>query len=796
MSQLVEGQILDGRYRIGATIAHGGMSTVYCATDLRLDRRVAAKVMDPRFVDDESFRIRFEREARAVAHLNDESLVNVYDQGTDPAGHVFLIMEFIDGGTLRELLRERGPMPPHAAAVVMRSVLRALSVAHSRGMVHRDIKPENVLISFYGRVKLADFGLVRAAADAKVTSNSVIVGTVAYLAPEQVTGESISPASDVYSAGILLFELLTGTTPFIADTSLGVAMKRLNEDVPPPSELIDGVPEEFDELVARACARRPEDRFESAEEFADALEDIVYELDLPPFRVPSPVNSAAANAAAIEDPIPDIRRPVPRDNDQVDDHHDTAETTPERFGHDDYAGYGLSTDTPGYPEAPPPPGPPNIFADFDDPDAGRTRTFDRHDGYIAADWEIPESQPGAPVPAGVSDAPEYPLPPDTQGAQYPQHPQPRSAQTQTPKSRRATRQRTRRGCALWLIIALVATLGMGLGAWWLGSGRYGEVPSITGLSQPQAMTAISEAGFEPVVDERYDNDVAVSQIIGSDPLAGARVVRGDDVRVLVSLGRPTVPAYPANHSKEVFSAALAKRTLKEEVGDPVFSDDVSTGGLVFAVPAPGQTVEVGSVVTVHYSKGPAPVKVPKIVGLQEDEARELLSKAGLEVREVSAEFSSSAEPEEVLSVSPEEGTGLERGSSVTLTINNGIEVPNVVGKSEDAARQILQREGIEVSEVKDASSSSRDYGRVDAVSPSAGRLVNPNDATVTLTVSRAVKVPQLLGKTVAQARREAEKQHLQLDIDGSANNDDRIVLQSPRPGAKATAGDSISVSTL
>ena len=796
MSQLVEGQILDGRYRIGATIAHGGMSTVYCATDLRLDRRVAAKVMDPRFVNDESFRIRFEREARAVAHLNDESLVNVYDQGTDPAGHVFLIMEFIDGGTLRELLRERGPMPPHAAAVVMRSVLRALSVAHSRGMVHRDIKPENVLISFYGRVKLADFGLVRAAADAKVTSNSVIVGTVAYLAPEQVTGESISPASDVYSAGILLFELLTGTTPFIADTSLGVAMKRLNEDVPPPSELIDGVPEEFDELVARACARRPEDRFESAEEFADALEDIVYELDLPPFRVPSPVNSAAANAVAIEDPIPDIRRPVPRDNDQVDDHHDTAETTPERFGHDDYAGYGLSTDTPGYPEAPPPPGPPNIFADFDDPDAGRTRTFDRHDGYNPTGWESPEPSGGVLVPADVPGAPEYPLPPDTQGTQHPQHPQPRSAQTQTPKSRRATRQRTRRGCALWLIIALVATLGMGLGAWWLGSGRYGEVPSITGLSQPQAMTAISEAGFEPVVDERYDNDVAVSQIIGSDPLAGARVVRGDDVRVLVSLGRPTVPAYPANHSKEVFSAALAKRTLKEEVGDPVFSDDVSTGGLVFAVPAPGQTVEVGSVVTVHYSKGPAPVKVPKIVGLQEDEARELLSKAGLEVREVSAEFSSSAEPDEVLSVSPEEGTGLERGSSVTLTINNGIEVPNVVGKSEDTARQILQREGIEVSEVKDASSSSRDYGRVDAVSPSAGRLVNPNDATVTLTVSRAVKVPQLLGKTVAQARREAEKQHLQLDIDGSANDDDRIVLQSPRPGAKATAGDSISVSTL
>lgn len=785
MSQLVEGQILDGRYRIGATIAHGGMSTVYCATDLRLNRRVAAKVMDPRFVDDESFRIRFEREARAVAHLNDESLVNVYDQGTDPAGHVFLIMEFVDGGTLRELLRQRGPMPPHAAAVVMRSVLRALSVAHSRGMVHRDIKPENVLIASDGRVKLADFGLVRAAADAKVTSNSVIVGTVAYLAPEQVTGESISPASDVYAAGILLFELLTDTTPFIADSSLGVAMKRLNEDVPPPSELIDGVPEEFDKLVARACARRPEDRFETAEEFGDALEDIADKLALPPFRVPSPVNSAAANAAAVEGLTEDFRRP-----DHFADRHDTAETAPERFGQDEY---GLSTDNPRGPASATPPASPPLFADLDDSNSNQTRTHNRHDGYFAANWDTPEPQTARPVPAEISGGPAYPQSPHTQG---PQHPQPRSAQTVPPKSRRATRQRTRRGCALWLIIALVATLGMGLGAWWLGSGRYGEVPSITGLSQPQAMTAISEAGFEPVVDERYDNDVAVSQIIGSEPLAGARVVRGDDVRVLVSLGRPTVPAYPANHSKEVFSAALAKRTLKEEVGEPVFSDDVSTGGLVFAVPAPGQSVDVGSVVTVHYSKGPAPVKVPKIVGLKEDEARELLDKAGLEVREVSEEFSSSAEPDEVTSVSPEEGTGLERGSSVTLTINNGIKVPNVVGKPEDTARKILQREGIEVSEVKDSSSTSRDYGRVDAVSPNAGKLVDPNDATVTLTVSRAVKVPQLIGKTVEQARREAKKQHLDLDIDDSASDSDRIVLQSPMPGSKATAGDSIEVSTL
>ncbi|HHT32685.1 MAG TPA: serine/threonine protein kinase, partial [Corynebacterium sp.] len=310
MAEVSEGDVLDGRYRIGPLIARGGMSSVHRATDLRLGRDVAAKVMDPRFVHDESFRIRFEREARAVARMADESLVNVYDQGHDAAGHVFLIMELVDGGTLRELLRERGPMPPHAAAAVLAPVLRALSLAHDRSMVHRDIKPENVLISDSGRVKLADFGLVRAAADSKVTSNSVIVGTVGYLSPEQVTGAEMTPASDVYSTGILLYELLTGSTPFTGDTSLAVALQRLNKDVPPPSEAIDGVPPEFDELVARACAREPGDRFTSANEFAAELDEIVDELGLPPFRVPAPVDSAAHRASRTKD---DLEAPDPED---------------------------------------------------------------------------------------------------------------------------------------------------------------------------------------------------------------------------------------------------------------------------------------------------------------------------------------------------------------------------------------------------------------------------------------------------------------------------------------------------
>ena len=211
------GEMLERRYRVDAPIARGGMSTVYRGLDTRLDRPVAIKVMDPQFAGDPAFLTRFEFEARAVARLKHPALVAVYDQGSD-RNHVFLVMELVDGGTLRELLRERGPMPPHAVAAVVAPVLDALAVAHRAGLVHRDVKPENILISDTGEVKIADFGLVRAAAAATTTSNSVILGTAAYLSPEQVTSGIADTRSDVYSTGVLMFELLTGTTPFTGDT--------------------------------------------------------------------------------------------------------------------------------------------------------------------------------------------------------------------------------------------------------------------------------------------------------------------------------------------------------------------------------------------------------------------------------------------------------------------------------------------------------------------------------------------------------------------------------------------------
>ena len=300
------GTLLDGRYRVDAQIASGGMSTVYRGLDARLDRPVALKVMDPRYAGDREFLVRFQREARAIARLKDPGLVAIYDQGLD-ARYPYLVMELIDGGTLRELLRERGPMPPHAMVAVLRGVLSGLGVAHRAGLVHRDLKPENVLISEDGEVKLVDFGLVRAIADAGITSTSVILGTAAYLSPEQVAGRQTGPRSDVYAAGVVAFELLTGKTPFSGDTALAVANQRLDRDVPPPSSVIDGVPPELDGFIARATARDTEDRFADACQMGEELEMIAEELALPHFRVPAPRNSAAHAAATV---LVD-RRPAP-----------------------------------------------------------------------------------------------------------------------------------------------------------------------------------------------------------------------------------------------------------------------------------------------------------------------------------------------------------------------------------------------------------------------------------------------------------------------------------------------------
>ena len=421
------------------------MATVYRCVDARLGREVAAKVMHEQYVHDEVFRERFRREARAMAQLSHPNLVNVYDFSAS-GGEVFLIMELITGGTLRELLAERGPMPPHAAAAVMRGMLTGLSVAHAKGMVHRDIKPDNVLIDTSSRVKLSDFGLVRAAAET-TQSTDQIVGTVAYLSPEQVDGGALTAASDVYSAGIVLFELLTGRTPFSGETPLAHAYARLRSDVPAPSSLIAGVPKLFDELVATATARNPHDRFHDAAEFLAALDDVASELRLPSYTVPAPRNSAAHRAA---------------------EH-------PTNFGLAAGAGgAGVAGGAGGAGGA----AHQRLFPGDDAPtrvSPSPVRPAQPAPGPARGQWPAAGA---APIPAPVPAAGPAPAPAPRQISPD----APDAPSSREPASRRPTvkpvSNRSPFGVALYAVFAIIAIVAVALGAWWFGSGMYGEIPEV------------------------------------------------------------------------------------------------------------------------------------------------------------------------------------------------------------------------------------------------------------------------------------------------------------------------------
>ncbi|HZZ50799.1 MAG TPA: Stk1 family PASTA domain-containing Ser/Thr kinase [Pseudonocardia sp.] len=292
------GALLEGRYQVGDLLAVGGMSRVYRGLDTRLDRQVAIKVMDPRLAADPAFRQRFEREARAVARIDHPGVVDVYDQGEDTGNParggeqvepvVYLVMELVLGGTLRDVLRARGALSVPEALAVLEPVLAGLASAHAQGLAHRDVKPENVLISDTGAVKVADFGLVTAAAQANATSTGMIIGTVAYLSPEQVTGQGIDARSDVYAAGVMLYELLTGVPPYDGEYPVSVAYQHVNKDMPAPSELAPGIPPDVDALVLSATRRDPNARPPDASTLLHAVRGVRASLGIPKVPVPLP----------------------------------------------------------------------------------------------------------------------------------------------------------------------------------------------------------------------------------------------------------------------------------------------------------------------------------------------------------------------------------------------------------------------------------------------------------------------------------------------------------------------------
>ncbi len=648
------GSLLDRRYRIDATIARGGMSTVYRALDTRLDRPVAVKIMDPKFAEDPQFVARFEFEARAVARLNNPGLVAVYDHGRD-GEFAFLVMELVEGGTLRELLRERGPMPPHAAAAVVRPVLDAIGTAHRAGLVHRDIKPENILVSDSGDVKIADFGLVRAVAASNTTSASVILGTAAYLSPEQVTVGSANAGSDVYGVGVVLFELLTGRTPFTGDTSLSIAYQRIDNDVPRPSSIIAGVPPEFDELVRLATVRDPAGRYQNADEMGRALREVAARLELPPYRVPAPRGSAEHRSAAAL-------------------------------------------------------GAPTMFAGQRQVEAAAPAT---EVNQVPVDSGVHQTRvQTAPTPRDTQEAGT--APPTRDGRQQYEFP-----------DFDADRMRSRRTMIVWLTVVALLAVFVGVGGWWMGSGRYTTVPTIGGLDVPGATSTLDAADLTGDVRGTYSDTAPVDSLIGSDPDTGTRVTKGSTVSLLVSLGRPSVPQISVDTTVEDMKDLLRERTFEPSDGGETFSTTAPIGSVAALDPTPGTTLSVGDIVKIFRSKGSPPVAVPDVSGMSPVEATTALTSVGLSVTETETSFDKKVDGGRVIGTDPAIGGTVNAGATVRLQVSNAITVPSLLGRSVGSARDTLDRLalGVQVRQVFDT-----DGSLVVSQTPGPGTRVAPGSS--------------------------------------------------------------------
>jgi eukaryotic-like serine/threonine-protein kinase len=725
----VLGTLLDGRYRVESVLARGGMSTVYRGLDTRLDRPVAIKVMDPRFAGDPSFLDRFIREAKATARLHHPAVVAVHDQGVDrsaPDDRVFLVMELVDGGTLRDLLRGQGELPVPLALSVLEPVLSALAAAHREGLVHRDIKPENVLIGRGGEVKVADFGLVRALAEAGSTSDSVILGTVAYLSPEQVATGAADARSDVYSAGIVLYEMLTGTPPFTGDTALSVAYRHVNDDVPPPSNASPGIPPALDHLVMRATRRDPGERPEDAAGFLLALQRVRNHLGIR--RVPVPVPAVLAEA-------------------------DADDTVPAR--------YPASRRAP-HPAAPRPRPP-------ERPDLAHGPRGTR--AYTRAAPQQPMHGPALQAPA----RPPHPTDPYLR-----------------------ERAKDRRTFLIWMFVVLLLAALIGYGAWHLAIGQWTAVPSLDNMDRTQVELALRDAGLEPQLIDDHHDMVPVGHLVSVEPAPGTKILRGREVRAVLSQGRPRVPDLPTGTPLDRARAVLdaADLQLRRDEKADTFDEHAPDGTVLRVSPPVGTELTVGAPVTLVLSKGPPPVDVPDVRGRTVEEAAAALAGAGLGVAPQRRErFDGDVPGGRVIGTDPGAGKATPKGSEVTLEVSTALVVPDLLGAARSEALATLREAGFEPVEAGEG--AGNDDARLVRTDRPAGSLVDPANNRIVVQLAFEVTVPQLVGLRVDEAKATLNELGLRAEARQWFGGGSSTVLgQSPGAGTRLTPGSTVQLSAF
>ncbi|MEU6251814.1 Stk1 family PASTA domain-containing Ser/Thr kinase [Streptomyces sp. NPDC047043] len=632
------GQVLDGRYRVDARIAVGGMATVYRALDTRLDRVLALKVMHPTLAADGSFVERFIREAKSVARLAHPNVVQVFDQGTD-GSYVYLAMEYVAGCTLRDVLRERGALQPRAALDILEPVLAALGAAHRAGFVHRDMKPENVLIGDDGRVKVADFGLVRSV-DTVTSTTDTVLGTVSYLAPEQIEHGTADPRVDVYACGVVLYEMLTGDRPHAGDSPATVLYKHIHEDVPPPSGAVPGLPYELDELVATATARTPDIRPYDAVALLAQAREARAALSADQLDAMPPQALAPEHLDISEDRTSVIPRALtlPRLLPVNEDEPEPALHRTSRL------------------ESPPPPPP-------------RRRGARSRRGPLAIVAAVL-------LILGVGTGVWY-----INSGQFTKVP-PVLAKTQT----QATQQLQKAGLDLGSVKhaysdtvkrGTVITSDPAPGSRIRDNASVSltisdgpqtvKVPDLKGYRLDKARTQLKGAGLEPgMITREFSDDVPKGFVISTDPEAGTTRRGGSAIALNVSKGSPVDVPDVTGEDLEDAKADLEDAGLKVNVAAERVNSEYDKGQVAQQTPEGDSQAADGDTVTLTLSKGPEMVEVPDVTGDSVDDAKNALEDAGFQVDEDRGLLGLFGDT--VKSQSVEGGETAPKGSTITIKI--------------------------------------------------------------------------------------------------------------------------------
>ncbi|HEX3465607.1 MAG TPA: Stk1 family PASTA domain-containing Ser/Thr kinase [Candidatus Elarobacter sp.] len=692
-------KIFNNRYRVDGTLGNGGMANVYVGTDTLLRRRVAIKVLREQYASDDDFVKRFSYEAQAAAKLSHPNIVNVFDFGREDHSY-YIVMELVDGSTLGEIMRDERVLPEPVAVDYAIQIASGLAYAHRQGLLHRDVKPANILVTKDDVVKLSDFGIARAVSEHTlgVTQPGMVMGSVAYISPEQAQGHDLDERSDLYSVGVVLYQMLTGSLPFSGDNAVAVALKHVSEEPPPIDPATSGVSPAIASIVARLLRKDPRERYASATELASALREA---REKPHAVLGGPAFSDAPTStiAAVKAPVPPPRRST------APDRPATATLPP----HDE-------------------------IVETEHVDQGPDRRWILFPALLALAILI-----GYFALRGTTGGGETTIVvPDLRGmsatraqqelAQRGLQPKPVTENSDAVPRDHVIRQDPAAGAKLArnAVVTLFVSQGLPRVA----------VPDVKGYNVADATRTLQNAKLKAKVVEKFDATVPAQQVVDVNPPVSTQIAQNSVVTLVVSKGvEPIVVPDVVNMPVDKARQKLAALGLRLNVEQQTASDTIPANMIASQDPQPQSTAQPNASVNVIVSTGAQSASVPNVVGQDPDAAQSAITSAGF-TPSLAYAVDAANPTGKIASEDPPAGTKAKKGAKVTIRLSVPGSVPDVTGMTLDDAKRALIGSGYQIGNLVYTSDSSLEDGKVVRTEPEANSVLKPGES-VNITIMRS-----------------------------------------------------------